>query len=63
MSAKQLDDSVAITGVWLKRLGDYNIVSVEIGGRWVDVIREHWDGSPSHIVEPAGIRARADAHT
>ena len=51
---------IAVEGVWLVRLGDQAIVRVEIDGRWIDVIEEHIDGSFSHIVEPAGIRGRAE---
>lgn len=47
--------SVGVTGIHLKRIGDYVIVSAEIGGRWVDVINERHDGSFSHIVEPGGM--------
>lgn len=53
---------VPVTGIHLVRLGDYVVVRAEIDGEWVDVIREHHDGSFSHIVEPLGMRRRqADA--
>lgn len=51
-----MTDSISITGVHLKRIGEHVIVSVEIGGRWVDVIKEHHDSNFSHIVESLGIR-------
>lgn len=55
-------DAVPVTGIQLVRLGDYVVVRAEIDGKWVDVIREHHDGSFSHIVEPLGMRRRqADA--
>jgi hypothetical protein len=43
--------------IHLAREGDYAIVRVEIGKLWVPVIREHCDGSFSHIVEPVGIQS------
>lgn len=52
-------EPVPITGVFLKRIGQYAIVEVEIAGKWVEVIREHADGFYSHIVEPLGIRRAA----
>ena len=50
--------AVPVTGIHLLRIGDQAIVRAEIDGVWVEVIREHVDGSFSHIVEPAGMRAR-----
>jgi hypothetical protein len=47
---------VAVSGIHLMRLGDHVVVAVEIGGKWIEVIREWHDGSFSHIVEPDGIR-------
>ena len=45
--------------IWLKRENDNALtVSVEVGGKWVEVIREHADGPISHIVEPSGIEKR-----
>jgi len=52
------DDFVPVTGVHLKKSGDYTIVCVEIGGAWIEVIRERSDGEFSHIVEPAGMYSR-----
>lgn len=51
-------DTVQVSGVHLKRIGDKAIVAVEVDGRWVDIIEEYYDGSFSHICEPGGIRAR-----
>jgi len=51
---------VAVTGIWLVRLGDHAIVKAEIDGVWVEVIREGYDGSFSHIVEPGGMRGARD---
>jgi len=45
--------------IWLKRENDNSLtVSVEDGGKWVEVIREPGDGPISHIVEPSGIDRR-----
>ncbi len=53
---------VPVSGIHLVRIGDYVVVKAEIDGKWVEVIREHHDGSFSHIVEPLGMRRRqADA--
>lgn len=52
--------SLEVTGIHLLQLGDYVIVRAEIDGRWVEVIREHHEGSFSHIVEPGGMRRCAD---
>lgn len=54
------EPAVSVTGVRLTREGDYAVVSVEINKTWVPVIREHYDGNYSHIVEPSGIRACAE---
>lgn len=51
--------SVPISGVWLRREGDYVIVCVEVDGKWVQAIKEHHDGNFSHICEAAGILHRA----
>lgn len=53
---------VKVTGIWLRGDGNDVVVEAEIGGQWVEVIREHLAtpyGEPhtvSHIVEVAGIR-------
>lgn len=49
---------VAITGIWLRQeqLGAA-VVLVEIGGKWIEIIRETEGGPYSHICEPAGIDA------
>jgi hypothetical protein len=51
-----MKDLIEIGGVWLRRVGDRVIVSVEIEGVWQDVISEHAEGAFSHIVEPGGMR-------
>jgi hypothetical protein len=40
--------------IWLRSEGYSLVVSVERGGKWVDVIRDA-GGHPSHIVEVLGI--------
>lgn len=48
---------MAERAIWLKRENDNSLtVSVEAGGQWVEVIREHGDGPISHIVESSGIQ-------
>lgn len=61
VSTGRLKDSVVVTGIHLFRLGDYVVVRAEVDGKWVEVIRERFDGSFSHIVEPGGIRAALEA--
>ena len=50
-----------ISAIHLVRIGDYVYVKAEIEGRWVTVIREHADGSFSHIVEEGGMQKIVDA--
>lgn len=44
-----------ITAVWLKRLGKDAVVEIEVDGKWIEVIRERFDGAFSHIVESSGM--------
>ena len=37
--------------VWLRREGDHAVILVEVSGKWIEVIREHFDGAFSHIWE------------
>lgn len=54
-----LGNNMAEKAIWLKRENDDTLtVSVEAGGKWVEVIREHGEGPISHIVEPSGIERR-----
>lgn len=55
-------EPMPVTGVHLVRIGDHVIVNVEVGGQWVEIIRERHEGSFSHICEAAGIRARIAAN-
>ena len=50
-----------ITTIHLVRVGDYAYVKAEINGRFVTVIKEHVDGSFSHIVEEGGMQKIVDA--
>lgn len=51
-----------ITGIHLQGFKDRLVVSLEIGGEWVEVIKSGYDGIVSHIVEPAGVQQSFDAH-
>lgn len=44
-----------ITAIHLVRIGDHAIVKIEVGGRWVTVIKERYGGFFSHIVEEGGM--------
>lgn len=48
-------EMVPVEGIRLRKEGKYTIVDAEIGGTWVEVIRELSDGAFSHIVEPSAI--------
>lgn len=52
------DESIPIMGIRLKKDADYTVVDAEIGGTWIEVIRERSDGEFCHIVEPSGIYSR-----
>lgn len=49
---------VEITGVHLVKIGPHVIVNIEVDGKWFEIIREHEDGSFSHI-----LRSKRYAHT
>ena len=51
-------NDIPVMGIMLRKEGEYTIVEAEIGGTWIEVIRERSDGSFSHIVEPDGMYAR-----
>ena len=51
---------VEVDGIWLRREGDYAVVLIERNGEWIEIIREHFDGSFSHICEPNGVRAKEE---
>lgn len=52
------NDFVPVMGIRLRKEGEYTIVDAEIGGAWVEVIRELSAGEFCHIVEPNGMMAR-----
>jgi uncharacterized coiled-coil DUF342 family protein len=47
--------TIEVSGIMLRRSGDYAIVEAEVDGKWREVISEFIDTPFSHIVEPAGI--------
>jgi hypothetical protein len=47
-----------VTGVKLTRQGNDTIVLVEVSGRWVEIIREPFDGCFDHIVNKSGLQSR-----
>jgi hypothetical protein len=50
-------ETVPIEGIRLRKDGEYTVVDAEIGGEWIEVIRERSDGQFCHIVEPSGMFA------
>ncbi len=51
-------DEVPVMGIRLRKDGEHTVVDAEIGGAWIEVIRERSDDAFCHIVEPSGIYAR-----
>ena len=54
-------EMVPVEGIRLRKDGKdgkYTVVDAEIGGTWVEVIRELSDNEFCHIVEPSGMFAR-----
>lgn len=52
------DDFAPVMGIRLRKEGKHTVVDAEIGGDWIEVIRELSDGEFCHIVEPSGIMSR-----
>ena len=52
------DEFVPVMGIRLRKDGYCTVVDAEIGGVWIEVIRERTDGEFCHIVEPSGMMAR-----
>lgn len=50
---------ITLTGIRLHRDMNDAVVSVEINGKWIEVIREGCDSNFSHIIEPLGIKRLA----
>lgn len=54
------DKARRITGygpIMLRREDPYVIVEIEIAGEWIEVIKESYHSSFSHIIEPLGIES------
>jgi hypothetical protein len=52
-------DTVEVSGIWLRRIGEEMQVLAEVDGEWRLIMSEHPDDNVSHIMEPAGIMAAA----
>ena len=52
---QNIEATAAVSGVWLRRVGDDAQVLVERDGSWYLLIRAHWSASYSHCVGAAGI--------
>ena len=53
-----MDNFVPVMAIRLRKDGEHTVVDAEIGGAWIEVIRERSDGEFCHIVESAGIYSR-----
>jgi len=53
-----VDKFVPVMAIRLRKDGGHTVVDAELGGAWIEVIRERSDGEFCHIVEPAGIYSR-----
>lgn len=53
--ANVLRETKALHAIHLVAEGGCAVVKIEVGGRWVELIRESLDGPFSHIIEPSGI--------
>lgn len=56
--AGPLGELVPVAGIRLRKDGQHTVVDAEIGGAWIEVIRERTDGEFCHIVEPDGMWSR-----
>ena len=50
-------EMVPVEGIRLRKDGKHTVVDADIGGGWVEVIRELSDNEFCHIVEPSGMLA------
>ena len=57
-----MDKFVPVMAIRLRKDGEHTVVDAEIGGAWIEVIRERSDGEFCHIVEPSGIYSRYHAY-
>ena len=49
------NEQIPVLGIRLRKDGNHTVVDAEIGGTWVEVIRELSAGEFCHIVEAAGM--------
>ena len=49
------DEFAPVMAIRLRKEGEHTVVDAEIGGDWIEVIRERSDGEFCHIVEKGGI--------
>jgi len=54
---KPNNDFVPVMAIHLHKDGEHTVVKAEIGGAWIEVIRERSDGEFSHVVYPTGMYA------
>lgn len=50
-----IPDTVPVSGVWLRKIGNEVQVLLEVDEEWRLVAVEHQEGNYSHIVETSGI--------
>jgi len=58
LAGPHLREAVPVMGIRLHKEGEYTVVDAEIGGTWIEVIRERSDGKFCHTVEPSGMYSR-----
>lgn len=51
------NEQIPVLAIRLRKDGEHTVVDAEIGGMWIEVIRERSDGEFCHIVEAAGMYA------
>lgn len=44
-----------VEGIRLRKSGEHTVVDAEIGGAWIELIRERSDGEFCHIIEASGM--------
>lgn len=58
LDSKSVRETKALHAIMLVAEGGCAVVKIEIGGQWIELIRESLDGPFSHIIEPSGIDRR-----
>ena len=48
-------NTVSISRIQLERISGGSVVKVEVGGRWIDVLRQQRESQSPQIVDAAGI--------